>query len=366
MSSHINSFNPPDSIDIVLSEDLDGPILAEYTWAIKQIHSSHGEVKKWILYAGQQLEMAGYPKDKISTKLRADIPEIDPGYISEICSPFGWTDSRFSKLGKESKDRQTDPQISSTCADQAQTNNGSNNPAPDSSLAGPQGESGPAGSGHLQENKEYILHLQQKVEFIEDLQKKLRERPFLSLLDREQYSEYTFLADKAEELARQAWDERQAIPVSTQFFLAQMVVHTTIKHGAAEYMEKVKDIYGLTRKQVTKTLRGLVSEVHCIYEPTNKLEALMDGFYGKQCERCKSWRVRWDNGTCHCYRCRYEYPAKAERLALAREQNGGSRSETELEEPEVEGGVDFAKSEFESESDTSGGSDGLSSDYNHK
>jgi hypothetical protein len=60
MSSHINSFNPPDSIDIVLSEDLDGPILAEYTWAIKQIHSSHGEVKKWILYAGQQLEMADY------------------------------------------------------------------------------------------------------------------------------------------------------------------------------------------------------------------------------------------------------------------------------------------------------------------
>jgi hypothetical protein len=85
-------------------------------------------------------------------------------------------------------------------------------------------------------------------------------------------------------------------------------------------VSKVKELFGLTSKQVTKTLKGVVRDVHYLYEPTTKAEALMDGFYGRPCEKCGSWRVRWENGMCHCFRCDCDYRARAERLPLAREQ----------------------------------------------
>ncbi|AIC16935.1 hypothetical protein [Nitrososphaera viennensis] len=170
------------------------------------------------------------------------------------------------------------------------------------------------------ENQPYIDHLQRKIEFLQDVQKKLRDRPFLSLLEKKQYDEYIMLADRAEKLAREAWDARQTIPVATQFYLAQIVATCTIKHGASEYVSKVKDLFGLTSKQVTKTLKGVVRDVHCLYEPTNRAEALMDGFYGRPCEKCGNWRVKWENGMCHCFHCDSDYRAKAERLPLAREQ----------------------------------------------
>jgi hypothetical protein len=265
----------------------DRTALEEYEWALQQARFAHGEVKKWIVYAGEQLEIAGFAKDKISTRLRNDLPDFSADYISQICSERGWTDRRFSP-----EVEQTQPQISSTVDDS---------------------------SKHAHENQPYISHLQQKIEFLQDVQKKLRERPFLSLLDRKQYEEYAFLADSAERLAREAWDARQTIPVETQFYLAQIVAISTIKHGAAEYVAKVKELFGLTSKQVTKTLKGVVRDVHCLYEPTNKMEALMDGFYGRPCEKCGSWRVRWENGVCRCYHCDCEYRVKAEKLSLARE-----------------------------------------------
>lgn len=272
---------------------LDSAILEEYEWALKQVRLYHGEIKKWIVYAGQQLEIGGFPKDKISTKLRSDLPEFSADYISQICKCMEWTDKRFSSAGVE----QTQPNDSSD---------------PGSELLS-------QGNTCLHENQPYVDHLQKKIEFLQDIQRKLRDRPFLSLIDKRRYDEYLFLADNAERVARRAWDDRQTIPVETQYFLAQIVAVSTIKHGASEYVARVKEISGLTSKQVTKTLKGIVRDVHFLYEPTNRTEALMDGFYGRPCERCRNWRVRWENGFCRCYHCDNEYQAMAERLPLARE-----------------------------------------------
>jgi hypothetical protein len=271
-----------------------GMALEEYEWALKQVKLAHGEVKKWIIYAGEQLEIAGIPKDRISTKLRNDLPDYSADYISQICSQMGWTDNRYSP-----KVEQTKPEDSSISADEGEE---------------------PTRAKCARENQLYIDHIQQKIEFLQDVQKKLRDRPFLSLLDIKLYEEHVLVSNQVEKLAREAWDARQTIPVATQFLLAQIVAVSTIKHGASEYVSKVKDLFGLTSKQVTKTLKGIVRDVHCIYEPTNRAEALMDGFYGKPCEKCGSWRVRWENGVCHCFRCDSDYRAKAERLPLAREQ----------------------------------------------
>jgi hypothetical protein len=270
--------------------------LEEYEYALQQARLAHGEVKKWVIYAGEQLEIAGVDKEKISTKLRNDLPDFSADYISQICSQMGWTDKRFSP-----EVEQTKPENSSTPAQKDAVEE------PDSALC-------------MQENLPYIEHIQRKIEFLQDVQKKLRDRPFLSLLEKKHYDEYVMLADKAEKLAREAWDARQTIPVATQFYLAQIVAMSTIKHGASEYVSKVKDLFGLTSKQVTKTLKGVVRDVHCLYEPTSRAEALMDGFYGKPCESCGNWRVKWENGMCHCFHCDSDYRAKAERLPLAREQ----------------------------------------------
>ena len=268
--------------------------MEEYTWALKQIRSIHGEVKKWIIYAGQQLELAGFPRDKISTKLRADLPDISDGYITNICGTMGWTDERFSQV------HNCAPQNMSTFENAE-------------AMAGESGETRCA-----EENQPYIEHLQKKIEFLQDVQKKLQDTSFLSLLDKAQYDEYTMIADAVEKLAREAWDGRQTIPVATQYYLAQIVAVSTIKHSASEYVSKVKDIFGLTSKQVTRTLRGTVRDVHFLYEPTTKDEALMDGFYGKACENCGNWRVRWDAGICHCFKCGSDYHPKVERLPLSR------------------------------------------------
>jgi hypothetical protein len=269
--------------------------LQEYEYALQQVKLAHGEVRKWIIYAGEQLQIAGYQKDRISAKLRSDLPDVSPYYISHICGEMGWTDERFAPEVANSQ-----PKISSTLPDMEAFEELNN-------------------SRHAHENQPYISHLQQKIEFLQGVQKKLLHRPFMSLIDRKQYEEYAFLADSAESLAREAWDARQTIPVETQYFLAQIVAVSTIKHGAAEYVSKVKELFGLTSKQVTKTLKGVVRDVHYLYEPTSKMEALMDGFYGRPCEKCDSWRVRWENGTCKCFGCDYEYSAKAEKLPLARE-----------------------------------------------
>lgn len=269
--------------------------LQEYEYALQQVRLAAGEVKKWVIYAGEQLEIAGYQRDKISAKLRTDLPDVSPYYITHICSEMGWTDERFAP-----EVAQTQPKISSTFPDMVAFEELNS-------------------SRHAHENQPYISHLQKKIEFLQNVQKKLLQRPFMSLIDRKQYEEYTFLADSAERLAREAWDARQTIPVETQFYLAQIVTISTIKHGAAEYVAKVKDLFGLTSKQVTKTLKGVVRDVHCLYEPTNKMEALMDGFYGRPCEKCGSWRVRWENGVCKCFHCDYEYRVSAEKLPLARE-----------------------------------------------
>lgn len=282
--------------------------LEEYAWALQQVRHAHGDVKKWIIYAGEQLEIAGIPKEKISTKLRNDLSDISADYISQICSQAGWTDKRFS------------PEVEQTKPGNSSSSSSSSSSQEESTPAAGGMEESPDRARCLAENRPYIDHLQKKIEFLQEVQKKLHDRPFLSLLDKKQYDEYILLADMAEKLARECWDARQTIPVATQFYLAQIVATSTIKHGASEYVAKVKEMAGLTSKQVTKTLKGVVRDIHFMYEPTSRAEALMDGFYGKPCEKCGSWRVRWENGLCHCFRCDTDYKAKAERLPLARQQ----------------------------------------------
>jgi hypothetical protein len=266
--------------------------LGEYEWALKQVRACQGEVKKWVLYAGQQLEISGFEREKISARLRNDLPELSADYISQICKPLGWTDKRFSPEVES-----TQPQISSSAEMET---------------------SGTEARRYVNENKPYLDHLERKIDFLRDVQRRLASKPFMSQLDKRQYEEYAFLADSAEKLARQAWDNRQTIPVATQFYLAEIVAISTIKHGACEYVSKVKELFALSSKQVTKTLRGVVHDIHYLYEPTNKMEALMDGFYGKPCQKCKSWRVIWDNGMCRCCRCETESRAIAEKLPLSR------------------------------------------------
>ena len=50
----------------------------------------------------------------------------------------------------------------------------------------------------------------------------------------------------------------------------------------------------LSTKQVGKIMRGFTKELHGRYDPKNKQEAQLTGFWGDQCI-CESWRVTYES-----------------------------------------------------------------------
>jgi hypothetical protein len=316
---------------------------AEYTYAIEQVKYHDGQKAKWINYAIEQLIQSGLEKNKIAAKLYKDLEGFaSERYIRELCAAKGCTDEVYTR-----DDNKKDIVIDAA---------GNVAPAPhtDSSTStNPYGESTgqpQPGSEYDQrptatpqpdfalQNRPYIDHLQAKIDLLQEIVKKLKKnaffydpntgKPYFSEQDMKDIDEYRQLSNQLADITAQAFDDRNTIPTPTQIHLAELVVQTSIKHATGVYISKVKELFGLSSKQVTKTLKGVIRDVHFLYEPTNRDEALLDGFYGKQCKTCQSWRVRYDfGGSVHCYQCESEYHVEAEPLNRANSTSNGSTGE---------------------------------------
>lgn len=106
--------------------------------------------------------------------------------------------------------------------------------------------------------------------------------------------------------AKECDDGRQSVPVVAQHMLMLCIEQYNVAGGAEMYQTKVKEIT-LTPKQATKYRHGEVRGLHPLYDPKNRNEAIMDGFYGVQCS-CGSWRVKIDKEgdptfKLHCFAC---------------------------------------------------------------
>lgn len=305
-----------------------------YVKAVGEIKYHQGQKTKWLAIAIDALITSNYPRQKISSKLKRDLEGFcSDELIQKYCALEGCTEQAYNPH-LEQEENLREPLLVSA------TQNGSNNTTPDSSAATlpPLAPAPIIKDGKIldfkepprkysDENKLYIEHLQRKVALFEDIIRKLKHEPFMQDADTakpnltpddlQELDEFMQLSNQLEATCRQAFDDRNTVPTVTQFYLVETVAHTSIKHATGMYLAKVKQLASLSSKQVTKTLKGVVRDVHYLYEPTTKDEALLDGFYGEPCTVCGSWRVRYDFGVVHCYHCEADYHVQAKPLAGA-------------------------------------------------
>lgn len=244
------------------------------------IESNHIQTKSWhIRKAAEAAEIAGWPRKEIADRLWDAVEKhgynISRRLIQMVCSPLGFVDET------QARNVSADEKISSKTS-----------------------------SIYEDENAAAIELVDRVVSFLKDVvRKKLSDGPFLSQVNAANpriWPEHEHTIGKLLETAKQCWDERQTCPVVAQHMLMTEIIAHSVAGGAEMFQTKVKRIT-LTPKQTTKYRHGEVRELLPIYDPKNRNEAILAGFYGQQC-KCKSWRVKLDKEATddfklHCFAC---------------------------------------------------------------
>jgi len=170
-------------------------------------------------------------------------------------------------------------------------------------------------SDFLKENAEYIKLIEDTQELLDFVKEKLKTTNYMSLRDREEFEEFKILHKNAISMCYTIFNDKKKDMIQTQAVLVDAVMHATITDGAANYLLNVKEMFGFTPKQAKKILAGKVSDLHPLYEPKSKEQAMMVGFYGQRCGECGSWRVSlkiisMETTKCFCHKCKSTFDAK--------------------------------------------------------
>jgi hypothetical protein len=298
---------------------------SEYNYHIDSVKDAHRSKKKHIILAIEALIIAGYPKEKIHSKLKRDLEGFaNEEYLRGICSERGCTDQKHV-----AEEKKVEEKIGVTI--EKESGSGMKVVWDE-----PQDKPVVENSSRVVEspppvviaNQPLIDAVKDKIELLSDIAKFLKEYEFVSKLsteDKKQLEEVVFLTKKIEEMAREHFDNRQVVPTWSQVILARVAADELTAHIAKVYLAKLKDVVDMSSKQTTKILRGITRTVNPIYEPTTEEEAWQAGYYGKPC-KCGSWRVKWEFGWLHCFHCEKDWKAKSEKPPLA----GKRENEREL------------------------------------
>jgi len=187
-------------------------------------------------------------------------------------------------------------------------------------------------SFYINENKHYIECINITSELLKFLKKQLQERHFESVLVKEEMEEFLTAHENLVRLTYNVWNEKRKDMTQTHAALFELVTHFTPSHAAGEYMSKIKDMFKLTGKQATKILKREIRDLHPLYDPKNKVEACLVGFYGQRCGNCGSWRVKYlpqktlrkhifhvdvtREFQCYCFQCKEVFDAKTEKIVV--------------------------------------------------
>jgi len=180
------------------------------------------------------------------------------------------------------------------------------------------------------ENQEFLSLIDETIEFLEKVVKpKLQKSSFCSLLDQELLKEFYLVHSNAIDLGKNIFNDKRKDMVQTQCLLVERAMHCTPTFAAGEYMRRIKDIFEFTGKQVVKILRGQATELHPLYDPKNKEEAMKIGMHGMRCTECGSWRVGYiyvdkveihSKKMCHCFKCGFDFEPITENITKALEK----------------------------------------------
>jgi len=145
------------------------------------------------------------------------------------------------------------------------------------------------------ENSEYIKIINDTIKFLKDVAlQKLKTNHFMSLLNEEDDKITIALHDwKAQlEIAESFFDHKEKIPVNTQHILLHALGTMSSNNDAAEEYFKLRDkAHKLTGKQLSKYRSGLIKTSLAIFNPKDRVTAILWKYFGAQCKKCNSWKV---------------------------------------------------------------------------
>lgn len=145
------------------------------------------------------------------------------------------------------------------------------------------------------ENSEYIEIINDTIKFLKDIAlQKLKTNKFMSLLNESDDKVTIALHDwRAQlEIAESSFDHKEKIPVNTQHILLHALGTMSSNNDAAEEYFKLREkAHQLTGKQLSKYRSGLIKTTLAIFNPKDRVTAILWKYYGTQCMKCMSWKV---------------------------------------------------------------------------
>ena len=238
---------------------------------------------------GNEVEMAGYPKDKISQLIQTTVEsklseklgypaKINTAHYYTVMQENGWTDQSYSH------NKKTDPETESK-----NTSRTKNQEMVDLAIT-------------CKESCNIIiakLQLDTTEEFVKSFSKK-------------EIKEFIVQRRSLLAVAQASFDEKTKVTANTEHILLQLITtEASIELAAERYMEyrleKIKETrHFLTRKQALKFQKGTKQSKLYLLQPHDRDSAIMLDCVGQQCSKCSSWKVRvsdYDMHTCVCQDC---------------------------------------------------------------
>jgi hypothetical protein len=144
------------------------------------------------------------------------------------------------------------------------------------------------------ENVEYLKVIKNTKKFLAIAENKLKNNHFMSLLNEEDDKVTIALHDWQAQLnlAESFFNHKEKIPVNTQHILLHAIGTMSSNNSAAEeYFRLREKAHTLTGKQLSKYRSGLIKTSLAIFNPKDRITAILWKYFGSQCMKCKSWKV---------------------------------------------------------------------------
>lgn len=141
------------------------------------------------------------------------------------------------------------------------------------------------------ENIEYIKLIEETANFLQkSVLLKLRKNHFASLLKGKK--DITLHDWRAQlDIAKSFFDHKVKVPIHTQHILLyNIATMATHNEAAKEYFSHCVSAYTIIGKQMSKYKRGAIKKVPTLFEPQDRISAMMFNYLGVRCI-CDSWRV---------------------------------------------------------------------------
>ncbi len=153
------------------------------------------------------------------------------------------------------------------------------------------------------ENKLLIEMFIRQKDIIPDIISWLGKNNCTSKLNQKQLDEFLTLTKQNHQNFYDIFNNKEKlIPVFQHIFNYYMSTEVSISYTIASYLEKIKTIGTITRKQAVRCQKRLLKGIHPNLEPDSYDVAVFMGFVGQRCPTCNGYKVVIKEDACHRYK----------------------------------------------------------------